>query len=178
MGELPTYKEKFARLVAEGSTYAEALRKSHPKAKKWKDNTVWINSSKLMADTKVQLRVEELQHETAKRNQATLDEVLNEMASWLRFNPKSIANDDGSIKDLAEMSDDEAKCIVSFDVQELWSGGGEDRRQVGVIKKIKVVDKRAVSDQFLKKFGAYVTNINVKTDNLDHIEDLLDGIDK
>lgn len=176
MGALPTYKEKFARLVADGSTYAEALRKSHPKAKKWKDNTVWINSSRLMADVKVRLRVEQLQAITAEQNAVTIEEVLKSLAKWIRFNPKSIINDDGSMKSFSEMSDDEAECVQDFQIQEIWGGEKGTREVIGVLKRVKLIDKLGTADKFMRKFGQYINNLNITNDNLEHLEDLLDGI--
>ncbi len=57
--KLTSKQEKFALLVAEGYTYADAYRNAYS-ADKMSQNSIWVNSSKLMNNTKVLLRVEEL----------------------------------------------------------------------------------------------------------------------
>lgn len=176
MSNLTPQQEKFAQLVACGKTYSEAYLLAYPKSKKWKVNAIYVNSSQLMSDTKISLRVFELQIKTAKRNEVTLDEVLEEMALWLKFNIKSAFNPDGSMKSLQDMTDEETSSIASFECVELFDGSGDKRVQVGYLKKVKLIDKRAVAEMFLKKFGAFITNVKLDVQDLTHIKDLLDGI--
>lgn len=178
MKELAPYKEIFAQLVASGKTYAEALRESHPRAKNWKEQTIWVNSSKLMADTKVQLRVREIQEENLKRNQVTIDEVLREMANWLRFDPINLFDDDSCIKPISELTEDVRKSIASMEVVELWDKIDKEKTKIGEIKKVKFIDKRATGDMFMKKFGAYITKLKLDTEDLTHIQEMLDRIDE
>lgn len=176
MSNLTPQQEKFAQLVAVGNTYADAYRESYNVGKNTKIETIWCESSKLMADPKVSQRVKELQDEIKKRNQATLDEVLNMMAEWLRFDVKSIFKPDGTMKMLHEMTDQESSSIASYEVVELFGGSGENRTRIGELKKVKLIDKRAVADMFLKKFGAYIENHKVTIEDLSHLDDILKGI--
>ena len=57
-------QEAFAQNVASGMTQADAYRGSY-NAEKMKPESVQVNASKLMADAKVRLRVEELRHKRA-----------------------------------------------------------------------------------------------------------------
>jgi len=49
---LPIKQESFSRLVAEGSSQADAYRGSY-NAEKMTDKTIWEAASRLMADSKV-----------------------------------------------------------------------------------------------------------------------------
>lgn len=61
-------REKFAQGVADGLSQAEAYRQASPKqAARWKDTTVWVEASKLMADSKVSQRVAELREQLAEK---------------------------------------------------------------------------------------------------------------
>lgn len=61
-------REKFAQGVADGLSQAESYRRANPKkAAKWKDTTVWVNASQLMADPKVSQRVAELREQMAEK---------------------------------------------------------------------------------------------------------------
>lgn len=174
--ELTHKQELFAQEVAEGKTYADAYRKAYSCAK-MSNNSIWCESSKLMENPKVAHRVREIQEETRDRNKVVLDEVLREMARWLRFNLKSIMKENGTMKSFDEMTDDEAACIASFEVVELFEGKGDNREMTGYLKKVKLIDKRAISDQFMKHFGAYQdAKMKVQFEDLSHLEDLLNGI--
>lgn len=176
MAGLTPQQEKFAQLVSQGNTYADSYRGAYKVADKTKDESIWVMSSRIMSDVKVQLRVKELQSNTIKRNEVTLDEVLSEMAEWLKFNVKSIFNKDDTMKTLKEMSDQEASSIASFEVVELFGGSGDKKVHIGYLKKVKLIDKRAVADMFLRKLGAYIDNHKVTIEDMSHLKDLLNGI--
>lgn len=55
--------ERFAQLVASGTTQSEAFRACYPKSAKWKPSTVWEHASRLSG--KVQARIQELQKAAA-----------------------------------------------------------------------------------------------------------------
>lgn len=178
MSGLTPQQEKFAQAVASGKTYADAYREAYNVGENTSPNTIYVKSSRLMDESKISLRVADLQEQYKKRNQVTLDEVLKEMAEWLRFNVKTIFNDDGSMKQLAEMTDQQASSISQYECVELFGGSGENKVQIGYLKKVKLLDKRAVADMFLKKFGAYIDNHKVTVENLDYLDDLLHQIKK
>jgi phage terminase small subunit len=175
---LTAKQENFCQLVAQGNTYSDAYRGAYNVGKRTSKNTVYVKSSELMDNGKVAVRIEEIQKETIKRNQATLDEVLNEMANWLRFNLKTLFKENGCMKEIHEMSDDEAACIASFEVTELFGPArkGKPREKIGFLKKVKLIDKRAVSDQFMKSFGAYIAKVKLDDDDLSFLEDIVNGI--
>lgn len=176
MAGLTPQQEKFAQLVAEGNTYADAYRGAYKVAEKTKLETVWCESSKLMSNPTVSQRVKELQANTIKRNEVTLDEVLKEMAEWLKFNVKSIFNEDDTMKPLKEMTDQEASSIASFEVVELFDGSGDKKVHIGYLKKVKLIDKRAVADMFLRKLGAYIDNHKIVIEDMSYLDEVIKGI--
>jgi phage terminase small subunit len=174
---LTNNQENFCQLVAAGNSYASSYKGAY-NAENMGINTIYVKSSELMSEDKITVRVKELQAEHKKRNEVTLDEVLQEMAEWLRFNVKSVVNADGSLKSLHEMTDQESSSIASFEVIELFSGSGENRAKIGELKKVKLIDKQAVADKFMKFYGAYSTKVKIDVDDLSHLKDLLNGIAK
>lgn len=60
MSDLTTKQEKFAQAVASGESQADAYRRAYNVRKGTKPETVWEQSSRLMADHKVAARVAEL----------------------------------------------------------------------------------------------------------------------
>lgn len=61
--------ERFAQLVARGTSQSEAYRECYPRSKNWKPSTVWEHASRLSG--KVQARVQQLQQAAAKETVLT-----------------------------------------------------------------------------------------------------------
>lgn len=178
MSNLTPQQEKFAQLVAAGNTYADSYREAYKVSEKTKIERVWETSSRLMADSKVSARVKEIQAQRLKENEVTLQEVLKELSEWLRFNVKTIFKTDGTMKQLHEMTDQEASCIASYEVVELFGGSGENKAQIGQLKKVKLIDKQAAADKFLRYFGAYIDNHKITVEDLSYLDDILNKIKK
>lgn len=172
--KLTPQQTKFAIEVASGKTQSDAYRFAYPKSKKWNDKGVWEKASTLMTNVKVQQRIAEIQANASRKAEVTLIHVLEKLAELLNFNLKTIFNEDGTMKQIHEMTDQEAACIQDYQVEEIWNR----TEQIGVIKKVKLVDKLGVIDKQLRRFGAYIENRNIKFDqeDLSHIADILNSI--
>ena len=57
-------EEKFAQGVVNGLSQSESYRQANPASTKWKDESVWVKASQMMA--KVGIRVDEIRAELAK----------------------------------------------------------------------------------------------------------------
>ena len=78
-------QEKFALAVASGKTQSDAYREAFNVRPTTKDTSVNVNASKLMADTNIAQRVEELRKPIAAKAMITLEshiERLKELLSW------------------------------------------------------------------------------------------------
>ena len=177
MPELTDKQEKFAQAVAAGKTYADAYREAYPVSEKWKDESIWCESSKLMADPKVIQRVKQIQEQRAKANEVTLEEVIKEMSEWLRFDPIEFFDEENCMKNIRDLSPVARKQIADIKIQELWGKGMDGERvKIGEVKNIKFLDKQATADKFMRYFGAYLTKLKVSVDDLSHIKDVIEGI--
>ena len=81
--------------------------------------------------------------------------VQREIARIAFFDPRKMFHPDGRPKDVTELDDDTAACIVGLDVLEEWEGVGDDRVLVGHVKKYKIANKNAALDQASKILGMY-----------------------
>ena len=177
MAGLTHKQEAFAQAVASGKTYSDAYREAYD-CKKMSVNSIYVKSSELMNNGKVTVRVKEIQEETRDRNKVVLDEVLKEMANWLRFDPIELFDENYALKSIADLPPQVRKTIASMEVVELYENIDKVKTKVGELKKVKFIDKRAISDQFMKHFGAYVTKVTHEIEDLSHLEDLLKGINE
>ena len=152
--------------------------------KKMSKNAIYVETCRLLQNPKVSLRIEELRKATVKRNEVTIDQVLEQLANWLLFDPLDITDPDTDcVKKLKDMDKKSRMSLAEIHVQELWGkvvgdDGKMHTEKIGELKKIKFIDKRAVSDQFMKKFGAYVNQGDGLSDNLEAIRDLITEIKK
>lgn len=78
MGLTPS-QDRFARLIVEGKSQAEAYREAYPKSQRWTDKAVWNRSSALAAHSEVLGRVSELRQAAADATKMTLESHLKEL---------------------------------------------------------------------------------------------------
>lgn len=164
--KLTGQQEKFALGVASGKTQSDAYREAFPLSKKWKDESVHVNASKLMASTKVQLRVEELKERITNAGIASATRVLLEASRLATFDPRKLFREDGSPKPINELDDDTAAALAGLDVLEEFEGSGDGRVFVGYTKKYKVADKNSALEKLFKHHGLYERDNQQKTDPL------------
>lgn len=77
---LTSQQEKFAEGVANGKSQAEAYRAAYPKSQQWKQDAVWAQASRLMADSRVSTRVAEIRAELAKKSLWTREQSVKVLA--------------------------------------------------------------------------------------------------
>ena len=111
--------------------------------------------SDLMAKPHIQAFIKKLQAEQRAEMKGIVERVQAERVAIAFFDPIDLFREDGSMKPLSEMPPWARRCIASIEVQEIWEGSGEDRRQVGELKKIKLVDKSASLTALERMLGLY-----------------------
>jgi phage terminase small subunit len=72
-------QQAFAQHYVETGNAAAAYRKAYTVSDTTKPTSIWVNASKVLASTKVALRVKELQAEHAKRHEVTVDTLTSEL---------------------------------------------------------------------------------------------------
>jgi phage terminase small subunit len=150
---------------------------AHYNAKKMSQNTIYQASCRLLANSKVVARIREIEAEIVSKSQSTLDEILIAMSKRVRFDMRTLYDKDGSLLEPHQMTEDQAMCITEFDTKTTYVGNTEEKARVE-LTKVKLIDLKGLWDMFLKKYGAYITNLNLTNDNLDHLTDLLKDIEE
>ena len=180
--KLPPKREKFAQLVASGQTYAEAHREAFPASRKWKMESVWVESSKLMSNPKVLQRVEELQEEykdkLIKSKKVDLEEILTKMSSAVRLDKRQYYDKEGNFKNMHDLTEDQAMCLQEIKTQEIYAGKEGEKVAIGRIVHIKSIDIKSLWDMFLKHFGAYMNEVEQSNETLQHIKDIIEAAKK
>lgn len=73
---LTAKQEEFCKGIIEGKSQADAYRSAYS-CKRMSDKTIWENASRLMADSKVLARVQELRDQIAKASITTFSPSMN-----------------------------------------------------------------------------------------------------
>lgn len=108
-------QEKFALAVASGKTQSDAYREAFNVRPTTKDTSVNVNASKLMADTNIAQRVEELRKPIADKAMITLESHIERL------------------KELAELAIDQGQIAAAIKAEELCgkaSGVYIEKRQI------------------------------------------------
>ena len=148
---LTPQQERFAVDVSLGSSQAEAYRRAFPASLRWKDESVWVRASQLMANAKVQQRVKDLMAKAAAANDITTERVLKEVARLAFMDIRKLVRPDGTPKPMTEIDDDTAAAIAGLEVATV----GNMEMGVGEILKFKLADKKGALDMLMRHLGAY-----------------------
>lgn len=177
MSKITDKQEKFAYSIATGEfKHNWEAYEAHYDTSKMSQNAIYVEACRLIQNPNVALRIKEIQEETEKRNQATLDEVLNMMADWLRFDPLEMFDDYDCVKSIKDLPKHIRTSISEIQVQEQYKNTSEGKVKIGEVKRIKFIDKRATADMIMKKSGAYVERKEIRVDGSDELKDIIGGI--
>lgn len=137
---LTPQQERFAQLVVlHGLLPSVAYRKAFKADAK--AETVWVNSSKLMAETKVQLRLEELRLIAADKLSVSVERIAQELARIAFFDPRAMFDETGELLPIEEWPEDAARAVAGIEVKDLFDGKGAERKHVGQLHKVRISPK-------------------------------------
>lgn len=88
---LTAKQEKFAQRIIEGMSQADAYRSAYS-TKRMADKTIWENASRLMNDSKVKARVQELRDQLAKPSIMTAQERLEWLTGIIKSDEETTAD--------------------------------------------------------------------------------------
>lgn len=148
-------QETFCRKYVELLNAAESFRQSYPVAK-WTSNSIYVASCRLMANAKIRLRIAQLVEQGARAASVTPEKIISEYAKIAFLDPRRVFDEKGYLKPIADLDDETAAAIAGIDHEDIYEGSGQDRVQVGVLKKIKLSDKRAALADLAKCMGMFI----------------------
>jgi phage terminase small subunit len=96
---------------------------------------------KLLRDPKCMAYLEKLKAERSKRLQVDADYVLQRLYDMDQMDIIDILNDDMTLKPLSHWPKIWRQSLNGFELAELFEGQGDARAMMGVLKKIKWVDR-------------------------------------
>lgn len=108
---------------------------------KYSEATAEQQASRLLSYAKVMNRIASLKTERAEKLSVDAEYVLRRHLEIDQMDVLDILGEDGSLRPVSEWPKVWRQYLSGFDVAELWEGRGDDKEQIGVLKKIKWPDK-------------------------------------
>ena len=117
MKKLTPKQELFCQKVIELSSEAEAYRTAY-NTKNMKPETVHSKACILRKDGKIAARISELQEEVKKRNDVTVDRLIQELKLISFFDPIDLYNEKGELKEIKDLPEEVRRAIAEVKVEE------------------------------------------------------------
>ncbi len=156
-------EELFANAyLANGCNAADAYRAAGYKPSN--TNVAKVEGHRMLQSERVQTIIEARRAEALAASKLTADEVLQSLAKAVRFDPRKLFNEDGSLKSIHQLDADTADALETFEVVEIansgegqdgGSGSGEGKKVRAVTAKVKWLNKNVARDQAMRHFGHF-----------------------
>jgi phage terminase small subunit len=99
-------------------------------------------AERLMKKDEIKLRIQQITEEHKERYGLTDPKVLKRLAAIALFDRRTLHKEDGSLKQIHELTEEEAAAITEIESVELFDGRGEDRHAIGLVRKVKFADPK------------------------------------
>jgi phage terminase small subunit len=154
--KLTAKQERFSIEYHRCGDASASYRIAYPKSLKWKDSSLYCESSKLLKNTKVIQRLAELNKPFLDNANITKERVLLEVARLAFSDPRKAFDENGNLLPVNDWPDEVAAAISGIETEELFEGRGESREKVGLTHKIKFWDKGKQLELAGKYLGLFV----------------------
>lgn len=160
---LTPQQERFAQEIGAGRSGVEAYRAAYPKATKWKDQSVRVEASKMLAIPNISQRIDKIQAAGAKLAELEAAEIAQEIKRLALSDIAGIMHADGRVKLPHELDPATRAAVASFKIDEF-----------GRIE-YKFWDKNSALERSAKILGMYARHNSQKTDPVRDLIDTLSG---
>jgi phage terminase small subunit len=109
-----------------------------------------VQAVDLLKDPNVSELISHRAMETAKKYELTTDLVIKSIVQELMFDPASLYNKDGTLKDITELDEDTRMALASIDFEQV---GGKDSPVD--VRKVKWASRHQAREQAMKHLGMF-----------------------
>ena len=155
---------KQERFIHEFIIYANATN-AYQKVYNCTHSTADTNGARLLGNARIQAAIAEQNKKLLDKYQITEEEILQEFAAIAFQDIKNIFNDDGTLKQLKDLSPEARKTIAGIEVTSISGGSGEDDKQYGMLHKVKLNDKLKALDALARTMAMFKDRLAVGVDD-------------
>lgn len=131
--------------IANGGNATEAAKTAG-----FSEKTARQQGARLLSDVSVSSAIAARAKETAERYELTTDLVTQSIVRELRFDPKRLYNEDGSLKAITDLDDDTAAALAGVEFVQLGSADAPV-----FVRKYKWAPKSTAREQAMKHLGMF-----------------------
>lgn len=153
--------EKFCQKYLETGNATEAYRLAFDTKETSSRNSFKVNAYRYMKDPRVCARIVQLEELHLERHKVTIDRVFAEQAKLAFFDIRKIFKEDGNLKAVGEMDDATAAAIAGIEFEEIFERVDGKKTKIGMLAKIKMVDKRATLADLSKQLGMHTEKVEL-----------------
>jgi phage terminase small subunit len=124
--------------------------------------TAEYTGSTLLREPKVSALIDHRRRELLAASRLTTEELAKDLARTIRFDPRKLYRDDGTLRPIHELDDDTALCLTGMEVTTTVEG--ETRVTT---KKLKWENKTTARDQAMRMLGMFELDNRQKGSPLD-----------
>jgi phage terminase small subunit len=117
--------------------------------------TAYSIGHRLLGQPLIADRIAAARAKLAHKAEVSAERVIAEFCAIAFLNPAQFYDQRGNLLPIHEMPEVARRAITGIDVEEIWSGKGEERRQVGVLRKIRFAGKQQALDSLAKHLGLF-----------------------
>ncbi|WP_027859244.1 terminase small subunit [Marinobacterium jannaschii] len=130
-------------------------------------------ASELLQKSEISQRIAELIEERSERTGIDADWVLTRLQDIADADIADVLEDDGSLKPISQWPKIWRRMVTGLDISELFEGRGEDREQIGVMKKVKTIRSERLYEMIGKHVNVNAFKERVELDATDNLASAL-----
>lgn len=142
---LPKHKRFCEEYTVDFNGLQAAIRAGYSK------KTANQQASRLLTNANIQQYIRQLQEKLSQKTEITKERIIAEYAKLAFFDIRKLFNESGGLKNPDEWDEDTAAAVAGLDNMEIQGEKGDG--MPGVIKKVKLTDKRTALDSLCKVLG-------------------------
>lgn len=158
--KLTPQQEKFCKHYVLTGKIARAYRKAYDVKPDTTPETVYVSSSRLLADPKIALRIHALKKIADERFAVTVERIAQEFARIAFLDPVSLHDEKGDFLPMEDWPEDARRAIAGIEVTEEI---GKDGSVVGYTKKLRYVSKHAALESLAKWKRMLIDRVEIGT---------------
>lgn len=121
--------------------------------------------ARMLKDANVSTAIDQRRGQLLKKTQLSTEEIMADIARTLRFDPRNLYNDDGSMKSIKDLDDATAACLTGIEV--VIMKGTENDETPLYVKKVKWEGKSTAREQAMRVFGMFEKDNKQKVSDLE-----------
>lgn len=135
--------------------------------------TAHSQGPRLLEDVEIKAALANRAEKALAKIDFSVDRTLEYVARMAFFDPKDLFEDDGSLKLIRDISPEARTVIAGLEVSEIFEGQDEQKTAIGLMKKVKLSDRKGALDMLMRYHSLYNDKVQIPG-----LESLADAIAK